>query len=76
MWNKGKPSKAVIIDGMHPRGISALSRTLNLVGRGMSEVLVSGNNLGNERGHWELQRINERPFPGLRDSRTGPRHVD
>ena len=53
------PAKAVVIAGMHRSGTSALSRILNLVGCGMSEVLVGGENRGNERGHWESQRINE-----------------
>ena len=44
---------------MHRSGTSALSRSLNLVGCEMSEVLVGGDNRGNERGHWESQRINE-----------------
>ena len=59
MVDEGIPAKAVVIAGMHRSGTSALSRTLNLVGCGMSEVLVGGDNRGNERGHWESQRLNE-----------------
>ena len=55
----GSQAKAIVIAGMHRSGTSALSRTLNLVGCEMSEVLVGGDQRGNERGHWESQRINE-----------------
>ena len=55
----GSQARAVVIAGMHRSGTSALSRTLNLVGCEMSEVLVGGDQRGNERGHWESQRINE-----------------
>ena len=57
--DKENPTKAILIAGMHRSGTSALSRTLNLVGCAMSEVLVGGDQRGNERGHWESQRINE-----------------
>ena len=57
--DKGSRAKAIVIAGMHRSGTSALSRTLNLVGCEMSEVLVGGDQRGNERGHWESQRINE-----------------
>ena len=55
----GSQARAIVIAGMHRSGTSALSRTLNLVGCEMSEVLVGGDQRGNERGHWESQRINE-----------------
>ena len=48
--DKENPTKAILIAGMHRSGTSALSRTLNLVGCAMSEVLVGGDQRGNERG--------------------------
>ena len=59
MADKQFQAQAVIIAGMHRSGTSALSRTLNLVGCDMAKELVGGDSRGNERGHWESQRINE-----------------
>ena len=56
---KENPAKAIIIAGMHRSGTSALSRTLNLVGCDIPSTLMGGDNRGNERGHWESQRIFE-----------------
>ena len=56
---KENPAKAIIIAGMHRSGTSALSRTLNLVGCDMPNTPMGGDNRGNERGHWESQRIFE-----------------
>ena len=57
--DKDNPAKAIIIAGMHRSGTSALSRTLNLVGCDIPNTPMGGDNRGNERGHWESQRIFE-----------------
>ena len=59
MADKQSQAQAIVIAGMHRSGTSALSRTLNLVGCDMASELVGGDSRGNERGHWESQRINE-----------------
>ena len=57
--DEGNPAKAVVIAGMHRSGTSALSRTLSLVGCDLPGTPMGGDNRGNERGHWESQRIFE-----------------
>ncbi|MCZ0942658.1 MAG: glycoside hydrolase family 99-like domain-containing protein, partial [Gammaproteobacteria bacterium] len=59
MADKESKAKVIVVAGMHRSGTSALSRTLNLVGCEIAKILVGGDNLGNERGHWESQGINE-----------------
>lgn len=59
MADKKDRATAIVIAGMHRSGTSALSRTLNLVGCDMPKTLMGGDNRGNERGHWESQRLFE-----------------
>lgn len=47
-----KSSLGILILGMHRSGTSALTRTLNLLGCALPDMLV-GPSEGNELGHWE-----------------------
>ena len=59
MADNENKAKAIVIAGMHRSGTSALTRTLNLVGCDAPKTLMGGDNQGNERGHWESQRVFE-----------------
>lgn len=61
MMDARRPSRALLVLGMHRSGSSAVTRVLSLLGFGLARTLI-GSNTANRRGHWEsrpLVQLNE-----------------
>jgi hypothetical protein len=52
----GKRRICLLVLGMHRSGTSALARVTSLLGADLPKMLM-GPNRGNERGHWEPERL-------------------